>query len=209
MGQKQKLAAQLLEIEAVQFRINEPFQWSSGILSPIYCDTRLTISYPDIRTMITKNFKELIKKDYDSAQAIVGVATAGIPQAALVAESLDLPMLYVRAKPKEHGLENLIEGKIVKGQKVIVIEDVISTGKSSLDAVKQLQNAGIEVLAVLAIFSYQFDTAKEEFEKQNVQYASLTNYNALLTVFAKKQDVTEELMASLHEWRKSPGTWKK
>lgn len=204
----EKTADLLLEIEAVLLRPQQPFQWASGWLSPIYCDGRLTLSYPQTRTYIKNCFIEAITKYFPNTEAIVGVATAGIPQGSLVADALNLPFLYVRSKPKGHGRENLIEGVVKKGQKVIVIEDVISTGKSSLEAVEALQKQGLEVLAVLGIFTYQFDIMKENFENAKIPLHTLSNYNQLLIQFSKQSDISERTMASLQEWRTSPQIWK-
>ncbi len=204
----QEMANYLLEISAVQFNFKQPFRWSSGWLSPIYCDCRLTLSYPIIRNFITDSFVEIIKNQYPHTQAIAGVATAGIPQAALVAQKLDLPLLYVRAKAKEHGKENLIEGKIIDNQKIIVIEDIISTGGSSLNAVKALQDANMEVLSTLAILSYGFETAHQQFKEQHINLDTLSDYTYLIKEYAKKEDLSEEIMASLYEWRKKPNEWK-
>lgn len=204
----QQTAQYLLDISAVQFNFKQPFRWSSGWLSPIYCDCRLTLSYPKIRNFITDAFVDTIKNQFPDAQAIAGVATAGIPQAALIAQKLDLPMLYIRAKAKEHGKENLIEGKIEKGQKTIVIEDIISTGGSSLNAIKALQEAETEVLSTLAILSYGFEMAHQQFKDQNINLNTLSDYTYLIQEFSKKEDLSEEIMASLYEWRKNPQDWK-
>lgn len=204
----EKTANLLLDINAVLLRPQKPFQWASGWLSPIYCDGRLTLSYPETRTYIKNCFIEAIKKHFPNTEAIVGVATAGIPQGSMIADALNLPFLYVRSKPKGHGRENLIEGVIKEGQKVIVIEDVISTGKSSLEAVEALKKAGLEVVSVLGIFTYQFDLMKENFEKAKIPLHTLSNYNQLLVQFSKKNEISEKIMASLQEWRISPSTWK-
>ncbi|HAI75842.1 MAG TPA: orotate phosphoribosyltransferase [Microscillaceae bacterium] len=203
----QQTAAHLLDIGAVQFRPEQPFQWASGMLAPIYCDSRLTLSFPEIRHSITDSFLQLIKEYFGEAQGIAGVATAGIPQAALLAERLSLPLCYVRASPKGHGLTNLIEGKIDPQQKVVVIEDVLSTGQSSIKAVQALREAGLEVLGIVAIFTYGFDLMEQNFQEANIPYYTLTDYTTLLSVYAKKFDLSESIMATLHEWRKNPQQW--
>ncbi len=203
-----KTAELLLEIEAVKFNLENPFHWSSGWLSPVYCDSRLTISYPEIRTFIKNSFVSLIKDEYPQVEGIAGVASAGVPQSALIADAMNLPLVYIRPKPKEHGMGNLIEGRIVQGQKIVVVEDIISTGGSSVKAVKSLQEAGFDVLGVVAILSYNFTVADQQFETVKVKYHTLSNYNALLATFAKTHNLNDELMASLHEWRKNPSEWK-
>lgn len=203
-----KIAEMLLSIGAVKFNPTKPFIWTSGWHSPIYCDSRLSISYPEIRSFIKENFAQVIRQHFSQTACIAGVASAGVPQAALVADVLELPMVYVRPTPKAHGLENLIEGKLEKGQKVILVEDIISTGGSSLKAVQAVRAAGAEVLAVLAIMSYHFETAQQAFEEAKVPCISLTNYNYLLAEYARQHDLSENLMASLQEWRNNPAEWK-
>lgn len=204
----EQITKDLLNIKAVQFSFKEPFQWSSGWNSPIYCDCRLTLSYPEIRQFITEAFIDDIKEKYPSVEGIAGVATAGVPQGALVAEKLGLPFIYVRSKAKGHGRGNQIEGLITKGQKLVVIEDIISTGKSSILAVEALREAGFNVLSVLAILTYNFDFANENFAEKNIIYHTLTDYNKLLVEIFKREGVSEKAMASLHEWRKNPDKWK-
>jgi len=204
-----QVAKMLLEVGAVKLSPNLPFTWASGWLSPIYCDNRVVLSFPEARTLIKNELANLIKIQFPDVEAIAGVATAGIPQGALVADLLNLPFVYVRAKPKEHGMANLIEGKVSPNQKIVVIEDLISTGGSSLKAVKALQEAGVEVLGLLAIFSYGFEQATRAFEENNVPFYSLSNYAALLVEAVYRDYVSEEDMASLQEWRVQPDKWGK
>ena len=191
MTLERKLAKELLAIEAVALRPNNYFTWTSGIKSPIYCDNRITMSYPSIRREIAAGMVEVIKEKYQAVEVIAGTATAGIPHAAWVSELLDLPMIYVRDSAKKHGKTNQIEGRVLEGQKVVIIEDLISTGLSSLKVAKALREAGAEVLGVVAIFSYELTKAHEAFSQAGVEYITLTNYPVLV-----KEDV-EKLL----EWR--------
>jgi orotate phosphoribosyltransferase len=204
-----QIAAILLQAGAVQLRPDQPFTWSSGWKSPIYCDNRVTLSYPDARTFIKQSLVQLVQEVYPQAEAIAGVATAGIPQGALIADSLNLPFVYVRSKPKEHGMTNMIEGKITQGQKVVIVEDLISTGGSSLKVAEALREAGVEVLGMVAIFTYGFDTAKHNFEATNVKLSCLSNYSSLLDEAVNQGYITSADVASLEEWRKDPASWKK
>jgi orotate phosphoribosyltransferase len=204
-----QIAATLLQIGAIQLRPSQPFTWSSGWLSPIYCDNRLTLSYPEARTFIKQSLVKLIQKEHPQAEAIAGVATAGIPQGALVADSLNLPFVYVRSKPKEHGMANMIEGKVTPGQKVVIVEDLISTGGSSLKVAEALRDAGFEVLGMAAIFTYGFEAARQNFEEKNVKLSCLSNYNSLVDEAAGQGHISATDIASLQEWRKDPGNWKK
>jgi orotate phosphoribosyltransferase len=204
-----QIAAILLQIGAIQLRPSNPFTWSSGWLSPIYCDNRLTLSYPQARTFIKQSLVALIESEYPEAEAIAGVATAGIPQGALVADSLNLPFVYVRSKPKEHGMANMIEGKVTAGQKVVIVEDLISTGGSSLKVAEALREAGVEVLGMVAIFTYSFDTARQNFEEKKVKLSCLSNYNSLVDEAARQGNISETETASLQEWRKDPANWKR
>jgi orotate phosphoribosyltransferase len=205
----EQVAASLLEIGAIRLSPSKPFKWASGWLSPIYCDNRLSLSYPVSRTLIKKALVELIKEKFSGVEAIAGVATAGIPQGALIADELNLPFIYVRPKPKDHGMENLIEGKVTKGQKVVVIEDLISTGGSSLKAVEALRDSGFEVLGMTAIFTYGFDLATKNFETTKVTLYTLSNYHALVKLAAEKGYIKEEEMKSLGDWRNAPDIWGK
>jgi orotate phosphoribosyltransferase len=182
---EQQVAEFLLQIKAIKLQPDNPFTWASGWKSPIYCDNRVTLSYPSIRTYIRQKLSLVIQEEFGSVGCIAGVATAGIPQGALVAQELGLPFIYVRAKPKEHGTGNMIEGEIMPGQRIVVIEDLISTGKSSLQAVEALREAGYEVAGLAAIFSYGFDVAEENFKKAKCRYITLSNYSAMLTSIAK------------------------
>ncbi|WP_054941723.1 orotate phosphoribosyltransferase [Paenibacillus ihuae] len=203
----EQVAAYLLEIGAVALRPQEPFTWTSGIKSPIYCDNRLTLSFPEVRNYIANGFAELIKSCYPEAQVIAGTATAGIPHAAWVADKLDLPMAYIRDKAKGHGKQNQIEGIISPGQKVIVIEDLISTGGSSIKAAQAVEEAGGEVLAVLAIFSYELDRATEGFAAAGVPLQSLSNYTTLIDVALSQGKIAESDVAQLQSWRKDPASF--
>jgi orotate phosphoribosyltransferase len=202
-----KIAAALLKIGAIKLRPQEPFKWASGWNSPIYCDNRLSLSYPEVRTDIKNDIAYVIRKHFKDAEAIAGVATAGIPQGALVADAMSLPLIYVRPKPKDHGMGNLIEGKITAGQKVVVIEDLISTGGSSLKAVEALKDAGFTILGMVAIFTYGFKIAEDNFRNAGVELISLSNYEALIEEAVKTNYVKESDLESLKVWRKDPGAW--
>ena len=202
-----QIAAKLLEIKAIRLQPEKPFTWASGWKSPIYCDNRLSLSYPEVRSFIKENLIKAIKSHFPDVESIAGVATAGIPQGALIAESLNLPFLYVRSKPKGHGMENMIEGKVTEGQKVVVVEDLISTGGSSLKAVQDLKNAGFEVLGMVAIFTYGFDIASSNFSEANVKLVCLSDYSALLPQALANDYIDDHTLASLVEWRKDPGSW--
>lgn len=203
------VAEMLLKIQAIKLNTEKPFTWSSGWKSPIYCDNRLSLSFPEIRTAIKHGLAEAIRNHFAGAQAVAGVATAGIAQGALVADVLNLPFLYVRPKPKDHGMENLIEGKITKGQKVIVIEDLVSTGGSSLKAVQALREAGFEVVGMACIFNYGFDVATNNFKDADVDLVSLSDYGHLLNVALRDKYITENEMISLKAWRVDPAGWKR
>lgn len=206
-NKSEQVAAYLLEIGAVALRPQEPFTWTSGIKSPIYCDNRLTLSFPEVRSYIANAFAELVKAGYPEAQVIAGTATAGIPHAAWVADKLELPMAYIRDKAKGHGKQNQIEGIISPGQKVIVIEDLISTGGSSLKAAQAIEEAGAEVLAVLAIFSYELDRAAEAFAAAGVPLQSLSNYTALIDVALSQGKIAGSDVELLQSWRKDPASF--
>jgi len=202
------IARLLLETGAVKLQPAKPFTWASGWKSPIYCDNRLTLSYPEVRTQIKETLAKVVSELYPDAESIAGVATAGIPQGALIADALELPFIYVRSKPKGHGMENLIEGKITPGQKTVVIEDLISTGGSSIKAVKALQENGFDVLGMVAIFTYSFPLAKENFKTANIQFRTLSNYKALVKEAIKSGYIQKEDEELLKSWRKDPGNWK-
>ncbi len=201
------VASKLLEIKAIKLQPNEPFTWASGWKSPIYCDNRLALSYPEVRTMIKERLVQVARERFMGVEAIAGVATAGIPQGALLADALGLPFLYVRSKAKGHGMENMIEGKVTAGQKVLVVEDLVSTGGSSLKAVQDLRNAGFEVVGMVAIFTYGFEIAKENFEKAGVKLVCLSDYSALLPKAIEESYVSRTDLESLNTWRKDPGSW--
>ena len=204
-----KVAEMLLQIEAIKLNTSKPFVWSSGWKSPIYCDNRLSLSYPEVRKVITEGLIHAIKDNFFTAESIAGVATAGIAQGALVADGLNLPFLYVRPKPKEHGMENLIEGKITKGQKVVVVEDLVSTGGSSLKTVTALRDAGFKVLGMVSIFNYGFDIATRNFYEADVSLISLSDYGHLLTQALNQKYITEDSITPLKAWRVDPSNWKK
>ncbi|ASS99999.1 orotate phosphoribosyltransferase [Geobacillus thermocatenulatus] len=204
---KHDIAAKLLEIGAVALQPNEPFTWSSGLKSPIYCDNRLTLAYPDVRRTIADGLAELIRTQFPEADLIAGTATAGIPHAAWVSERLGLPMCYVRSQAKAHGKGKQIEGKAEPGQRVVVIEDLISTGGSSLAAVRALKEAGCDVLGVAAIFTYGLDKAKQAFAKENLPAYTLTDYNTLIETAVRLGAVSEHDLATLRKWRENPEEW--
>ncbi|WP_281888068.1 orotate phosphoribosyltransferase [Paenibacillus sp. YYML68] len=205
----EQIAADLLSIGAVSLRPQQPFTWTSGLKSPIYCDNRLTISHPDVRERIAEGFASLIREFFPETEVIAGAATGGIPHAAWVAHKLNLPMVYVRDKAKGHGKENLIEGTIKPGQKTVVIEDLISTGGSSLKVAVAVNEAGAEALGVLGIFSYQFDKAKQAFEEGGVPFETLTNYTTLVQVALAQGSIQEQDVAALQAWRANPSEYGK
>jgi orotate phosphoribosyltransferase len=197
------IAQALLNVEAVFLKPNNPFTWASGIKSPIYCDNRITLSYPETRTLIKNSFIELIKKNYPSVEVIAGVATAGIPQASIIADTMQLPLVYVRSSAKDHGRTNMIEGKLDANAKVVLIEDLISTGGSSLKAAESLQEAGAELLGLAAIFSYNLKQAKIAFDKAKISLATLSNYDALLELAQESGKYSEEELILLQTWREA------
>lgn len=202
-------AKYLLQIKAIKLEPTNYFTWSSGWYSPIYCDNRKTLSYPEIRTYLKEQFVDIIKQNFPDAQLIAGVATGGIAIGALIAESLNLPYVYVRSEAKGHGLENLIEGEIRDNKKVVVIEDLISTGKSSLKAVDALRASGCNVLGIVAIFDYLFDIAKESFENANCKLITLSNYSALIESALETKYISETDLDTLKSWRTNPSIWNK
>lgn len=201
------LAEKLLKISVIKLQPDNPFTWASGWNSPIYTDNRKTLSYPDIRTFIKVELCRLIMENFEAPDAIAGVATGAIAQGALVADELGLPYVYVRSTPKDHGLENLIEGNLHPGQKVVVIEDLISTGGSSLKAVEAIRNAGCEVVGMAAIFTYEFPVAVKKFREAGVKLCTLSNYNALLEAALDTEYIRSEDVEMLKEWRKDPANW--
>ncbi|MEL6941850.1 MAG: orotate phosphoribosyltransferase [Bacteroidota bacterium] len=205
-NQATQIAKWLLQINAIKLSPQNPFTWASGIQSPIYCDNRITLSYPDIRRGILQGFIELAET-FDAFDAVAGVATAGIPHGALLAEKLGLPFLYVRSKPKAHGRQNQIEGKLDTGQRILMIEDLISTGGSSLQAVEAVREAGGIVVGVLAIFSYGFEKAQTAFEAANCPFATLSNYDTLLEIAVEQDFISADHLETLKAWRVAPAEW--
>lgn len=197
---QKEVAQGLLEVGAVELSPNDLFTWASGIKSPIYCDTRLTISYPKVRKTIAAGLAELIKENFPETEVVAGTATAGIPHAAWVSEILDLPMVYVRSKPKDHGRGNQTEGKLREGQKVVVVEDIISTGGSSITAVEALRREGAEVLGVVSVYSYMLPRAQENFDQVGVPYKSLSNFEALVQAAKENGSIQEEDIPGLLQW---------
>ncbi|MFA8434451.1 MAG: orotate phosphoribosyltransferase [Marinifilaceae bacterium] len=204
-----QIAEHLLQIKAIKLEPANPFTWASGWKSPIYCDNRKTLSFPSVRTDIKKAFAETVKEKYPEVEVIAGVATGAIAQGALVAEEMDLPMVYIRSSAKAHGMTNLIEGDIKAGQKVVVIEDLISTGGSSLKAVQALRDAGCEVLGMVAIFTYGFQTAEDNFTNAKCELHTLSNYNVMVDRAMETGYIKEEDVEKLKEWRKDPANWMK
>tara|TARA_B100000965_G_C19355872_1_gene653847 strand:- start:131 stop:772 length:642 start_codon:yes stop_codon:yes gene_type:complete len=204
-----EVAKYLLQINAIILQPNTPFIWAAGWKSPIYCDNRKILSYPKIRSYIKKGLADIINNHYNSTDVIAGVATAGIPHGSLVAEELGLPFIYVRGKAKEHGKQNQIEGCFEKEQSVILVEDLISSGKSSLEAAATLKEAGMEIKGIISIFTYNFSTASENFKNEKCKYVSLCDYNTLLTQAIKQKYIKEEDLSILRDWRENPSTWKK
>ncbi len=204
---KKIIAEKLLEINAVALQPKEPFTWTSGLRSPIYCDNRLTLSYPTVRRAIAQGLQKVIVESYPNVEVIAGTATAGIPHAAWVSEIMDLPMCYVRSKAKGHGKGNQIEGKVNVGQKVVVVEDLISTGGSVITAVKALRDAGCEVIGVVSIFTYGLEKGKQEFAKEGIKSVSLTDFATLVEIAIEKGYISENDQESLLAWSKNPTEW--
>ena len=206
---KQAIAEHLLTIKAVFLKPNDPFTWSSGLKSPVYCDNRLTMSYPAVRKEIARGLAELIQETFPNANVIAGTATAGIPHAAWVSEILNLPMVYVRSSAKGHGKGNQIEGIVQEGAKIVVVEDLISTGGSSIKCVRALREAGCIVLGVVSIFTYELEKARAAFMEEDVPYFSLTDFTTLTEAAKEKQYILEEELASLRQWKTNPEEWGK
>ncbi len=204
-----KVAEFLLQIKAIKLQPKNPYKWASGWNSPIYCDNRITLSYPNIRTFIRQSYSEAVLEYFGKPDIIAGVATGGLAQGALVAQELGLPFIYVRSEPKVHGMGNQIEGAYEKGQKVVVIEDLISTGGSSVKAIQALQNAGLDVKGLIATFSYGFKVAEDNFQNVNCPFITLTNYDLMIESALKKEYVTEADMKSLKLWKEDPANWLK
>ncbi len=200
------IARRLLDINAIKLQPNDPFTWASGLQSPIYCDNRVSLSFPEVRTFV-KNALAAEAQSFEPFDAVAGVATAGIPQGALVADVLGKPFVYVRSSAKEHGRQNLIEGELAPGSRVLVIEDLISTGMSSLKAVDSLREAGADVVGLLAIFTYGFEKADRAFAEKNVAWKALSNYDALIEEAVESGHIDEKDLATLKNWRQAPEQW--
>ena len=200
-------AAKLLKVKAIKLQPTNPFTWASGWKSPFYCDNRKTLSYPELRTFVKTEITRLIMEQFPEAEAVAGVATGAIAQGALVADALGLPFVYVRSKPKDHGLENLIEGELKPGMKVVVVEDLISTGGSSLKAVEAIRNNACEVVGMVASYTYGFDVAQKAFDEVGVRLLTLTNYEAVVAEALRIGYIAESDVALLGEWRKDPAHW--
>lgn len=208
MDKLEKLfAAKLLEVKAVKLQPGQPFTWASGWKSPIYCDNRKTLSYPALRSFVKTELTRLVLENFPEAEAVAGVATGAIAQGALVADLLGKPFAYVRSKPKDHGMENLIEGTLPEGARVVVVEDLISTGGSSLKAVDALRRAGFQVVGMVASFTYGFPVAEEAFREADVRLMTLSNYNAVVAEALRTGYIQESDIEMLHEWRKAPEKW--
>ena len=206
---KKAFASKLLKIKAIKLQPNDPFTWASGWKSPFYCDNRKTLSFPELRNYVKLELTHAISEHFPEAEAVAGVATGAIAQGALVADSLNLPFVYVRSKPKDHGLENLIEGELKPGMKVVVVEDLISTGGSSLKAVEAIRRYGCEVIGMVASYTYDFPVAKEAFENANVELVTLTDYEHVVEEALETGYISDADVQLLHDWRKDPANWKK
>jgi orotate phosphoribosyltransferase len=204
-----KTAEYLLQIKAIKLNLQNPFTWASGWKSPIYCDNRRTLSFPKIRTYVRQQFADMIREEFGVPDVIAGVATGAIAQGALVAQELGLPFVYVRSEPKSHGLTNLIEGVVESGQSVVVIEDLISTGGSSLKAVEALREAGCDIKGMAAIFTYEFPKAVESFKKAKCKLVTLSNYSTLLLQAVDSKFIKESDLELLSKWREAPELWGK
>jgi orotate phosphoribosyltransferase len=205
----EQLAHFLLQIKAICLNVQNPFTWASGWKSPVYCDNRKILSYPQIRSFVKDALVQIVSTHFPDTEVIAGVATAGIPHGALIADSLGLPFVYVRPKPKEHGMNNTIEGDLAAGAKVTVIEDVISTGGSSLKAVADLRNAGANILGMAAIYTYDFDLAVQNFKEAKVTLHTITDYKTLIDIAVKEDFIFTEDLEALHLWRNDPSNWNK
>jgi orotate phosphoribosyltransferase len=204
---KKAFASKLLKIKAIKLQPNNPFTWASGWKSPFYCDNRKTLSYPELRNYVKLELVHAILDRFPEVEAIAGVATGAIPQGALVADALNLPFVYVRSKPKDHGLENLIEGELKPGMKVVVVEDLISTGGSSLKAVEAIRKDGSEVIGMVASYTYGFPVAREAFEQAGVELVTLTDYEHVVAEALETGYIAEGDVELLNEWRRAPAQW--
>ena len=204
---KKIFASKLLKIKAIKLQPNNPFTWASGWKSPFYCDNRKTLSYPELRNFVKIEICHAILAAFPDAEAVAGVATGAIPQGALVADELNLPFVYVRSKPKDHGLENLIEGELRPGMKVVVVEDLISTGGSSLKAVEAIRRDGCEVVGMVASFTYGFPVSVKAFKDAHVKLVTLTDYESVVDQALETGYIKESDVEVLHDWRKDPAHW--
>ena len=200
-------AEKLLKIKAIKLQPSNPFTWASGWKSPFYCDNRKTLSYPSLRSFVKTELTRIILEHFSTVDAIAGVATGAIPQGALVADELNLPFVYVRSTPKDHGLENLIEGELRPSMKVVVIEDLVSTGKSSLKAVEAIRRNGCDVIGMVASYTYDFPEAEKAFKEAHVPLVTLTNYEAVIEVALRTEYISEDEIPTLNRWRKDPASW--
>ncbi len=205
---EREFAERLLAVQAIKLQPENPFTWASGWKSPFYCDNRKTLSYPDLRTFVKDNLAAMVRTYFPEATAVAGVATGAIAQGALVSDVLLLPFCYVRSKPKDHGMGNLIEGTLPQGSKVVVVEDLISTGGSSLKAVEALRAAGFEVVGMVAAYTYGFPVAEEAFQAAGVKLVTLTNYQSVVTAATETGYISPEQQPTLNEWRKDPANWR-
>ena len=205
---KKEFAKKLLAIKAIKLQPNDPFTWASGWKSPFYCDNRKTLSFTELRTFVKLELTHAVLEHFPEAEAVAGVATGAIPQGALVADALNLPFAYVRSKPKDHGLENLIEGELKPGMKVVVVEDLISTGGSSLKAVEAIRKYGCEVVGMVASYTYGFDVAEKAFEEAGVRLVTLTDYDHVVATALETGYISESDIQLLNNWRKDPSGWK-
>ncbi len=202
-----KTASELLKIDAIKLQPSAPFTWASGWKSPIYCDNRIALSFPETRNFLKTQFASIVKRKYTDVQVIAGVATGAIGIGMLVADALDLPFIYIRPEAKKHGRQNQIEGIVPEGKKVLVIEDLISTGKSSLLAVEALKKCSAEVMGMIAIFSYGFQVASDNFASTGIELTTLSNYENLIELAKEEGTISEELVATLKSWRENPAEW--
>lgn len=209
MSTQKHFAEKLLQIKALQINLQKPYVWASGWNSPVYCDNRKVLSYPYVRDFVKSELANMVLEHFPDAEVIAGVATAGIAHGVMAADLLKLPFIYVRSKPKEHGMGNQIEGYMEPGKKVVVVEDLVSTGKSSLQAVDAIRAAGGEVIGMCALFTYGFNAAAEAFEQANVPLHTISNYNALMEVAEEQKLIASEQKASLEQWRIDPASWGK
>ncbi len=204
-----ELAKKLLEIKAVKLNVENPFTWTSGTISPIYCDNRMVLSYPEIRTFVKNALAEIIQDKFPNTEVVAGVATAGIAHAALVSDVLNLPNCYVRPEPKKHGMKNQIEGNLPKGSKVILVEDLIATGKSSFQSIQAVREAGSEVIGLVALFTYGFPDAKESFDKENIPTYTISNFETLCTVAVEENLLDKNNLEKVIEFAKNRDGWRK